>query len=647
MRVSLTGRPLIQRAIDRAAAARPIPGNRVELLQDGPAAFGAMLGIIESARRFIHFENYIIRDDATGQRFATALMERARAGVAVRVLYDWLGSIGTSRRYWRALRDAGCEVRVFNPPTLLRPFRVISRDHRKLVVSEAGRAVVGGLCIGDEWAGDPDRGIPPWRDTAVLIEGPASTALDLAFGRVWALAGPPLDPAENAPDVPSAGDAMIRIVVGEPGRQRIYRVIEYLTAGARRRIWLVDAYLLPPPRLFEVMSLAEGDGVDIRILVPGASDVPTMRNLTRVGYRDMLRAGIRIFEWQGPMIHAKTIVADSRWTRVGTSNLNASSLIGNYELDIVIEDPTLARLMEQQFRRDMAGSAEVVRLPRRGPHALQRVMPARLERQAPPTAVTPRRGARERRTRTVLAVRRLASGALRSLFGPTSVVLVVLAALFLLFPRILGYIFGVLCLAFAVAAGLQAWWRRDAGERGTDRPTGRTSPYHRSSASRPCSAPSRDSSATAASTSSRTCGQFPVAAAARARVSRASASIRVLPCSIARCTARSSTSRASARSPNASRAAPTSRRASASPMASGIAAYSAAPSRAPASATTGSPRRSDSSARPTCAMARRRLLPASRAHSMARRSCLSASSSAPFSLSESAMLWLVSPRPVT
>jgi len=460
-RVSSTGRPLIQRAIDRAAAARPIPGNRVELLQDGPAAFGAMLAIIESARRFVHFENYIIRDDATGRRFANALMERARAGVTVRVLYDWLGSIGTPRRFWHALREAGCEVRVFNPPTLLRPYRIISRDHRKLVVSEGGQSVVGGLCIGDEWAGDPDRGIPPWRDTAVLITGPASAALNLAFAHVWSLAGPPLPPEEGTPDVPAAGDANVRVVVGEPGRQRIYRVIEYLTAGARRRLWLVDAYLLPPPRLFEVMSLAERDGVDLRILVPGASDVPSMRNLTRVGYRDMLRAGMRIFEWQGPMIHAKTIVADSRWTRVGTSNINASSLIGNYELDVVIEDPALARQMEQQFRRDMAGSAEVVRLPSRGPQRLQRVMPSRLSVQEPVIAGHRRRGARELRTRTVIAVRRLASGALRSLLGPTTLILVIMGLLFLVLPRLMGYVFGVLCLGFAVLTGVQAWWRRD------------------------------------------------------------------------------------------------------------------------------------------------------------------------------------------
>ncbi len=458
-RISTTTRPEAQRAVDRAAAARPVPGNRVTLLQDGPEAYAAMLAVIAGATRFLHFENYIIRDDATGWRFAEALVERARAGVAVRVLYDWLGSISTRRKYWKFLRAAGCEVRVFAPPSLLRPLRMISRDHRKLVVADGVQAVVGGLCIGDEWAGDPAKGIPPWRDTAVLIEGPASHALDLAFARIWAVTGPPLPEEERAVSVPPAGEAAVRVVVGEPGKERAYRVLEYLAAGCRRRLWIVDAYLVPPPRLFEVLALAEKDGVDIRILVPGSSDVPLIRNLTRIGYRDLLRAGIRIFEWDGPMIHAKTMVADGHWVRVGTSNINASNLTWNYELDVVIEDSDMARAMEQQFRRDVATSVEVVRQTRRAPRALSRVIPSRLastgERGLPK-----RRGRRELRARAVVAARRLISGAFRSILGPVSLGLVVLGVLFVGLPKIMGYVFGALCLWFALATGLQVWRRR-------------------------------------------------------------------------------------------------------------------------------------------------------------------------------------------
>jgi cardiolipin synthase A/B len=457
-------RPLVQLAIDRAAAARPIPGNRVVLLQDGPQAYAAMLAIIAGAKRYIRFENYIIRHDQTGWRFAEALAERARAGVSVRVLYDWFGSMSTSRKFWRYLRDAGCEVRSFNPPSPLHPLTFFSRDHRKLVLADGALSIVGGLCIADEWAGDPERGIPPWRDTAVLIEGPASLALDVAFATTWGLAGSPLPVEDRTSEVPASGDASVRIVVGEPGRERASRVLEYLAAGCRRRLWIVDAYLVPPPRLFEVMALAEKDGVDVRLLVPGSSDVPVIRNITRLGYRDMLRAGMRIFEWEGPMIHAKTMVSDARWTRIGTSNINLSSLVGNYELDVVIEDPELARAMELQFRRDVNASVEVVRRPRRAPEALRRVIPSRLARQIGKSGQVSRsRGRRELRARAVVAARRITSGAFRSTLGPVALVLLVLGLLALGLPTEVGYMVGAVSMVLAGVFGLQLWRRREGG----------------------------------------------------------------------------------------------------------------------------------------------------------------------------------------
>jgi cardiolipin synthase len=457
-------RPLIQRAIDRAAAARSIPGNRVVLLQDGPQAYAAMLAIIAGAKRYVRFENYIIRDDATGWRFAEALAERAKAGVSVKVLYDWFGSIGTGHKYWRFLRQAGCDVRAFNPPNPFHPIAFFSRDHRKLVLADGGVSIIGGLCIADEWAGDPEKGVPPWRDTAVLIEGPASLALDLAFSHTWSLAGSPVPEDEVTPSMPPCGDAAIRIVAGEPGRERASRVLEYLTAGCRRRLWIVDAYLLPPPRLFEVMALAEKDGVDVRLLVPGSSDLPVIRNLTRLGYRDILRAGMRIFEWDGPMIHAKTMVADGRWTRVGTSNINLSSLVGNYELDVVIEDADLARTMELQFRRDIWASVEVVRRPRRAPEALQRMIPSKLARRHSRAGVIARsRGRRELRTRAMVAARRVMSGAFRSTLGPVALILLVLGLLGLGLPTVVGYVVGALSVVMAGVFGLQVWRRREGG----------------------------------------------------------------------------------------------------------------------------------------------------------------------------------------
>lgn len=465
-----TAQQSVASAVNRAAGGRPIPGNHVELLIDGPDTYRAMLEVIAGAGRWVHFENYIIRSDAAGWRFAEGLAERAREGVQVRVLYDWIGSFYTSRKLWRHLRGHGVEVRAFHP---LRPLDLVtnfSRNHRKLVVADGSRAVVGGLCIGCEWTGE---GVPdgqPWRDTAVEIQGPAAAVLDQAFDRTWEIAGGTLPPDEAAGRVTPMGEAEVRVVGGEPGRERAYRVIELLAAGSINRLWFTDAYLVAPPRLFQALCDAARDGVDVRMLVPGSSDLPLIRNLSRIGYRGLLRSGVRIFEWDGPMLHAKTIVADGRWVRIGSSNLNPSSLLGNYELDVLIEDPGLAEAMERQYRLDIARSREVTRRPVRVPRRISGALPAGRLSGALPTALsreppeipmaTPRRSRRELRHRAVLALRTLAVNARRSVFLPLSAILVALCLLFFALPKLTAYVFGVLCAWLAVGAWREAFRRR-------------------------------------------------------------------------------------------------------------------------------------------------------------------------------------------
>src|SRR5437899_8863861 len=222
----------------------------------------------------------------------------------------------------------------------------------------------GGLCVGVEGVGGPARCRLPWRDTMLAVRGSAVPALDRAFGRVWRRAGAPLPPDELAASVDGAGGCTARVVEGVPGGARVYRAVQLLAAGAARRLWITDAYLVPPAPLYASLLDAARGGVDVRVLVPGTSDLPVVRNFTRVGYRELLQAGVRIFEYQGPMIHAKTLVADARWARVGSSNLNVSSLLTNYELDVVAECDELARALGEQFLRDLAVSREIVLLPR-------------------------------------------------------------------------------------------------------------------------------------------------------------------------------------------------------------------------------------------------------------------------------------------
>jgi cardiolipin synthase A/B len=447
-------------AINRAAGGRPIPGNQVELLIDGPDAYAAMLDVIAGASRWIHFENYIIRSDAEGWRFAQALESRAREGVAVRVLYDGVGSMFTSGKLWRSLRRAGAEVRAFHP---LRPMRIVTnfaRDHRKLVVADGSRAVVGGLCIGCEWTGDGAR-VHPWRDTAVRIAGPASAVLDQAFARAWSATGKPLPDDEAAGRVTPEGEGEVRVIAGEPGRERTFRVIELLAAGSVERLWITDAYMVAPPRLFQALRDAARDGVDVRMLVPGSSDLPLIRNLSRIGYRELLRSGVRIYEWDGPMLHAKSVVADSRWVRIGSSNLNPSSLIGNYELDVLVEDPELAAAMERQFRLDISRSREVRRRPIRAPRKISEKLPTALTRSDPEVATARyRRSRREVSRRAALALRTIASNARRSVFIPLSAIFVALGGLFFLLPRETAYVFGVICAWLAISAGREAFRRR-------------------------------------------------------------------------------------------------------------------------------------------------------------------------------------------
>jgi cardiolipin synthase A/B len=453
-------------AIDRAAGARAIDGNRLEHHPDSPRALDAMLAAIAAARRWVHFENYIIRDDATGQRFADALVQRARAGVAVRVLYDALGSFGTSRRYWRRLTQAGAEVRAFHPLLTRHPFDLFARDHRKLLVTDGSWAMTGGLCIGDEWAGDPARGRRPWRDTMVAVTGPGAAALDGAFARIWRRTGPPLPPDELEADPAECGSSTARVVAGAPGRARVYRAVQLLAASATDRLWITDAYLIAPPPLYASLLDAARAGVDVRLLVPGTSDLPVLRDSTRIGYRDLLRAGGRIFEWQGPMLHAKTLLVDHRWARVGSSNLNVSSLLGNYELDLFAECNHLAAELAQQFLRDLASSREIVLQARR------RFLPARLV-GAPATAASPVPDQSHKRSRyelgavAVVTVRRVAGGLRRAITSAATLAFAGGGVLLVVFPRVMAMVLAAGAFALALAFGLYTFERRrtrDAGD---------------------------------------------------------------------------------------------------------------------------------------------------------------------------------------
>ena len=366
----VTPAPSFARALWRIAAADVSSGNRVRLLRDGAETFDAMIALIDGARERLMLEGYIFRDDDVGQRFARALGAAAERGVAVRVLVDWVGRMGTSRRFFQGMRDRGVDVCIFNPPGFRRWLGLVPRDHRKLLVVDGAVGVTGGIGIGNEWrTGVLKRRGAPWRDTAVRIEGPAVHAMTESFELMWQRTtsterrGRQRLLARRARDAElgAAADegALVGIVEGEPGRRRVARSLQIQAVSAQRSIWIASAYFVPSGAEVEALEGAARDGVDVRVLVPHRYDHPWIRLLTRRYYRRLLSNGVRLWEWSGEMMHAKTSVVDGRWVRVGSTDFNPLGVAINFELDAVIEDATLGAEAEAMFLRDLESSEEV------------------------------------------------------------------------------------------------------------------------------------------------------------------------------------------------------------------------------------------------------------------------------------------------
>lgn len=356
------------RGLWRIAAADVTCDNRVELLRDGPATFDAMQDLIDEARERLDFEGYIFRDDEVGVRFQDALIRAAMRGVEVRLLVDWVGRMGTPSRFFRVMERAGVRVKLFNPPGFHRWGGLLPRDHRKLVVADQLAGITGGIGVGKEWKrGVLRRRRSPWRDTAVRIAGPAAVDMHDSFDRMWTRAheGSPkgirlirrpsashLDPAIDPP-------SLVGIVEGEPGRMRASRSLQMQALSAERSIWIASAYFAPSLGLVEALAGAARDGVDVRVLVPSRFDHPWLRTLITPFYQRMLKNGVRVWEWRGEMMHAKTSVVDGRWTRVGSTDINLLGIAINYELDAIIEDSTIGAQAEAMFLEDLDRSREL------------------------------------------------------------------------------------------------------------------------------------------------------------------------------------------------------------------------------------------------------------------------------------------------
>jgi len=440
---------LAQQALSRSSGAQFISGNAVRVLRDSTENYPAWLAAIAAARRVILFENYIIGKDEVGREFVVALAEKARQGVQVRLIYDWVGTPFAGSLF-RPLVEAGGEVRCFNPPSLAAPFGWLSRDHRKTIVVDGEVAFVSGLCVAERWTGSPSRGTQPWRDTGVEVRGPAIAEIEPAFKQVWDAIGPePLDPALLTPADAStpAGDLTLMVLASEPTRSSVYRLDQFIASMARRTLWLTDAYYVGTPAYLDALRNAARDSVDVRLLVPGSSDLPLTQAFSRAGYRPLLEAGVRVFEWNGRMLHAKSAVADCRWSRVGSSNLNVSSWFANYELDIAVYDQGFGEQMEQMYLSDLENSTEIVLAP----HNRVRSVRERLPRTGRPAGSASRAAASALRigntVSAALTNRRVLGTSEAGVMAKFGAILLGLAALGVLWP-----------LTIAVPAAIVAGW---------------------------------------------------------------------------------------------------------------------------------------------------------------------------------------------
>lgn len=330
----------------------------VTVLAEGGETFPAMLAAIAAAQESVCLETYILAGDLTGDRFKVALMERARAGVAVRLIYDAVGSFGLSAAWLADLREVGCEIIDFNPiAPWRRRFRLSHRDHRKILVVDNAVAFTGGLNIANDYASVADGGVG-WHDMHCRVTGPIVYDLARMFRRTWLRAGgkryAPIPPTANAK--PGTGTSFVRLIDNTQRRRRasIRRAYLHVLRAAQQHVLIENAYFIPDRGLRRAMTRAAYRGVDVRVIVPGRSDVRLIEWASLYVLKNLAKQGVRVFRWRGVMMHAKTAVVDGLWSTIGSYNFDSMSRFNNLEVTVEILDGSVGQALVTQFEKDVA-----------------------------------------------------------------------------------------------------------------------------------------------------------------------------------------------------------------------------------------------------------------------------------------------------
>ncbi len=365
-------------AVEEALVGSPLTtGNRVLLLKDGPATYRAMFAAIEAARDHINLETYILDDDEVGRRFAEALTAKQAKGVQVNIIRDSVGTIGTPEEFFQRLQDSGIRVLEFNPINPLaarKSWELNQRGHRKLLVVDGRTAFLGGINISGVYSsGSFSRGSkakagpdgepgPAWRDTHLQITGPVVAEFQKLFLAAWEdQQGDPLPQREYFPPNPPVGRDVVRAIGSSPEEaySPIYATLLSAIGSAETRIQITNAYFVPDPQLLAALEAAARRGVDVRLILPSQTDASLVFHAGRSFYERLLRAGVKIFERGGVILHSKSVVIDGVWATIGSTNLDWRSFLHNYELNAVVLGTDFGALMQMMFEEDLAASEEI------------------------------------------------------------------------------------------------------------------------------------------------------------------------------------------------------------------------------------------------------------------------------------------------
>lgn len=345
-----------------------VVSNQVELLVDGPTTYAAMFAAIENAKDHINMETFIIEDDEIGQRFAELLIRKQQSGVQVNLIYDSVGSLFTPREFFVPLKESGVKVLEFNPvnPLMARKgWQVNRRDHRKLLIVDGQVAFVGGINISSVYSSgsfgkaESSAGKQPWRDTHIRISGPVVREFQELFLTTWGEQdGDLLALSDYFPDPTIQGNEVVRAIGSSPEEpyNQIYVTLLSAINSAETQVLLTNAYFVPDPQLLTALKEAVQRGVDVRLMLPSKTDSVMVFYASRSYYDELLSAGVKIYERQDALLHAKTALVDGVWSTIGSTNLDWRSFTNNQEINAVMLGQAFGAQMQAMFEADLQSS---------------------------------------------------------------------------------------------------------------------------------------------------------------------------------------------------------------------------------------------------------------------------------------------------